>query len=214
VAQALEHVQAEGPDLVFLDIELSGAKNGGFDFLRQVDSPEFDIVFTTMRRDSAIRAIRLCALDYLVKPILQEELEQAVLRCRDQRKARLEQVKTLKANLALEKGKGECIWINNGSEVIRLDTDNILYAESDNSTTFFFLRKEEHGTRKHTSTKPIHKWEELLEGNRFLRIHNSYLVNLAEVISVKRDLVRLSDGTELPVSRQKREILVEELGLK
>lgn len=215
VAEALVRVSAEQPDLVFLDIELGDTKDGGFNFLKQVDAAEFDVVFTTMRKDAAIKAIRLCALDYLVKPILQEELEQAVLRCLDQRKARLEQVKTLKANLTLERGKGERIWISNGSESLGLDADNILYAESDNSTTFFFLKKAEHGTAtKHTSTRSIGKWEELLQGHRFLRIHNSYLVNLAEVRSVKRDVLKLSNGMELPVSRQKRDILADELGLR
>src|SRR5687767_5939526 len=85
VSSALDVLESFTPDIVFLDVEMP--VKSGFDFLMEVKSPSFDIIFTTAFNQYAIQAIRFSALDYLLKPIDPDELKAAVQRHLDHKES-------------------------------------------------------------------------------------------------------------------------------
>ncbi len=216
IKEAEAAISDNGPELVFLDIELEGGENG-FDLLKRFDNLNFAVIFTTQFNNThnAINAIRLCALDFLPKPILREELKTSLNRFIENKLISIERIRTLKMNLELEKNEGKTIWISDTDRSIRVKLDNILYAQSENTTTFFFLISEVHGMKKLTSTINIGKWEQTLERHGFFRIHNRNLVNLEYVIEFARfdNTVKMVNGTTLSVSKQRKETLLKRLGL-
>ena len=81
--RALEAVEKMNPDLVFLDIEMPTMN--GFEFLEQCKQISFSVIFTTSYDQYAIKAFRISALDYLLKPIDPEELIAAVHKVEEQK---------------------------------------------------------------------------------------------------------------------------------
>jgi two-component system LytT family response regulator len=215
-SDAVAAIEEYKPELVFLDIELEGDKTG-FDVIKECRQPDFSVIFTTQytTANNAINAIRLSALDFLPKPLLQSELLSAVNHFIEDKRVSIERLRTLKMNLEIERSNAKVIWIGDGEKSLRVNSDNILYAQSDNTTTFFFLASEIHGRRKITSTISIGQWEEVLERYGFCRIHNRCLVNLEYVVEYARldSTVKMRNDEVLSVSRQRKDHLLKRLGL-
>jgi two-component system LytT family response regulator len=216
IQDAERSINERKPELVFLDIELEGG-GSGFELIKRFDNLDFAVIFTTQHNNTsnAINAIRLCALDFLPKPVLPSELGVSLNRFFENRAASIERVRTLKMNLELERDETKTIWISDIDRNIRVKTDNILYAQSENTTTFFFLTNEVYGKKKLASTVSIGKWEEVIERHGFCRIHNRNLVNLEHVVEFAKhdNTVKMMDGTILAVSKQRKDTLLRRLGL-
>lgn len=188
------------PDVVFLDIEMP--KINGFELLEMFDHVDFNIVFTTAYDYYAIQAIKLSALDYILKPINVEELKKAVSKAINKVVER-DRVDSLLSNL---KGNGKLEKLvlpsRNNSEVVNLD--DILFLQADGSYTTFILTND----RRILMSKPIGKYEELLEGNGFVRIHQSTIINLTHVIKYKKGdggKVLMRNGDTCKISRQRKQ---------
>ena len=216
VSDGLAAINKYTPELVFLDVLLDFGESG-FDLIRKSDEHMFDVIFTTgeVNPANAINAIRACALDFLPKPIDLKELNEAISRFTANRKSRKEQIQTLKSNLEMLRNEDKAIWIAEGDKNIRVDISDILYGESENSTTFFYLIKEVNGKTKVTSTTSIGKWEGILDKFGFCRLHASFLVNLKHIKEYSRgeSSVKVSNKKVLPVSRQRKEELLSRLEL-
>jgi len=187
--KAVKMISQLQPQLVFLDIQLGTMS--GFDVLSKLPHVHFEVIFTTAYDNYGIRAIKANALDYLIKPIKPKELKEAV-----QKAARV-----LEESGPITK---IIVPISNGIQVIPVN--DILYCEADNTYTKIF--REQAKNRKMLVTRPLADIERKLPANQFARIHRKYLVNLAFVESFKRDdggIVVLQDGTELLVSKAKRD---------
>src|SRR6185437_6195186 len=100
-AKAIESITKHAPDLVFLDIEMP--KMSGFDMLKKIGDIKFKIIFTTAYNKYAINAIKINAMDYLMKPIDDEELGKAIQKCQ----LDLEQKKSNQKMDALFKNMGK-----------------------------------------------------------------------------------------------------------
>ncbi len=166
------------PDLIFLDIDL-GAGETGFDLLKKFDKPDFAVIFTTQHNNTnnAIRAIRSCALDFLPKPVMQAELEEALLRFHENSSKGPDQVKTLVRNIRTENKWIEEVWISGTDGKTRVELKDVIYCQSQNSYTTFQLTPI-HKVEKCTSSVSIKDWEHSLLNSDMCRIHNRYLVNL------------------------------------
>ena len=207
VASGKNMIEMFRPDLVFLDIEMPGGS--GFKLLSSVENIDFEVVFTTAYEQFAIKAIRHAALDYLLKPIDPKELVAAVEKVKDAKykKVLKKQYDSLLKNLDPEQLAVRKISISTTDKIHLIEVDNIIRCESDNYYTIIHFKN---GTNLMVS-KTLKEMEQKLEEYNFVRTHKSHLVNIKCVINFLKEemMVLLSDGTKIPVSKRKKENILE-----
>ncbi|HEX7846780.1 MAG TPA: LytTR family DNA-binding domain-containing protein [Chitinophagaceae bacterium] len=205
VDEGIEKIKSLHPDLVFLDIAMP-AKNG-FDLLKELKDLPFEVIFVTAHNQFMIEAFHFSAIDYLLKPVEDDLLVDAVNRAKKRiiKKERGNNIQAFIDNVQLKKAMQKmklCIPSLKGFQVVELD--EILFAESSgNYTNLHFADLSVICT-----SKPMHEYEEMLSDSGFIRIHKSYLVNLLHVKEYLRGeggFVLLSSGKELEVSRRKKD---------
>ncbi|GAB3931655.1 LytR/AlgR family response regulator transcription factor [Larkinella terrae] len=206
-------LQAHQPDLVFLDIQMP--QQNGFDLLRSLPAYNFEVIFVTAYDQYAIQALRFAAVDYLLKPIAIDELQAAVERAHQQRQLK-EQNQLLQNLLHLLKAGPQQeeprIALATAKETRFVKTSEIIRCESSNNYTTFHLS----GGETLLVCKPIFGYDDLLKGYGFIRCHQSHLVNKNFIKSWKKefgDFLVLTDGSEVPISRAKKEELKKALRL-
>jgi two-component system LytT family response regulator len=204
IEEARKVLKAETIDLLFLDIQLQDGI--GFDIL---DDVAFDtkVIFITAYEKYAIDAIRKGAFDYLLKPVNVVELKNCIQRIREIKA--LENEHSEKEHLPEEslvfRGK---IGISSMDVIDYVDTNDILYLKADGKYTMVCVRDQ-----TITSSKNLKMFEFILPEEFFMRVHHSYLVNISEVKRFKKDdaMLVLKDGTEIPVSKSRKEMLMRRL---
>jgi len=210
--QGIELINLLNPELVFLDIEMPG--QSGFDLLAQLENIRFEVIFVTAYNNYALKAIKFNALDYILKPIDIEELESAVNRAKQRLadKSQLEFTKLAFQNLQLPR-KHKRIALASTDKIEFFDVDSIIRCLGENNYTRFFF---ENGESRLVS-KPLSEYEELLDEFDFIRVHKSHLVNGAKISSfIKNDggYLLTSDGCSVPVSRRKKDELLDRMKLR
>ncbi len=201
--EAVALIKSTKPDLVLMDIELT--EGTGFEVLSELPHSSFEVVFTTAFEHYALKAIKFSSIDYLLKPIDQDELNEAIDKAR-QKKDEVLQKKQLELLLASLDQKQEqrniCLSTSDGIEFIK--TAEILYCEASGSYTHFHL-KDNH---KLLVSKNLKEYALLLDDQDFMRVHNSFLINLREVKRyVKSDggYILMNNEANIPISAKKRE---------
>ncbi len=199
IHQAIEVIQKNKIDLVFLDVEMPFGN--AFDFIEQIDNQDFEIVFVTAYNQYAKEALNQHAAYYLTKPISIDELIKAVdyvvsIKEKEadfQDKILVPKIKTVNGKITIP--------TQNGFEVLAMDT--ILYAKADDNYTHIFL--------KDTSTKLVSKtlkyFQDMLADYGFARIHKSYLVNVNAIVKYQKGkggTIVLENGKELSVSASQK----------
>lgn len=205
---AIEQIQLLEPELVFLDIGMPD-KNG-FDLLNELSPMPFEVIFVTAHNEYTVQAFRYSAIDYLLKPVEEDLLIEAVRRAaqRIADKTSASQVETFLYNLHRVHTPAEmklCIPDMKGFQVVQLA--DVIYCESESSYTIFYLLNG----RRITASKSIIEYELLLERSGFCRIHKSFLVNLHHVKEYVRGeggSVLLTDDRMIEVSRRKKEAFI------
>ncbi|HWB24856.1 MAG TPA: LytTR family DNA-binding domain-containing protein [Chitinophagaceae bacterium] len=199
------------PDLVFLDIQMPG-KNG-FDLLRSLPAYDFEVIFITAYDQYGIQAVKFAAVDYLLKPVNVEELQAAVNRVLEKNRKKKDnlQLENLLQILQKQHNREEHrIALTTLKETRFIYPRDIVRCESSNNYTTFFINTGE----KLLVSKPIHEYEDILKDYGFIRCHQSHLVNKKFIKSwVKEDggYLLLENGTQIPVSRNKRDFVGEAL---
>lgn len=198
-------INKEQPELLFLDIQMP--VENGFDLLRSLSSPSFEVIFVTAYDQYAIQAMRFAAIDYLLKPVDIGELQTAVDRAIRQHrlKAGNHQLENLMELLKNRADKDEQrISLYTTKEIRYVKTREIVRCESSNNYTAFHLADGE----ELLVSKPIYEYEDLLKDYGFIRCHQSHLVNKRFIKSWKKDsgdFLLLTNGAEVPISRGKKE---------
>lgn len=192
------------PELVFLDINLSDGT--AFDFLDQLESIDFKIIFITAYEEYALKALKIGAVDYLLKPVDVEELKIAL-----QKVAKLT-ASDQKSQIA----KAKQVFNNEGNHIILsfhdsyqlINLDELIYCESDKGYTTFYCSDG----NKHLVSKTLKDFEDrLLEAN-FQRPHQSFMINMKFVDKYdKSGTIYLKNGTKIPVSSRKKETFLSSL---
>jgi len=212
-AAARKLIAQSTPDLLFLDIQMP--KENGFQLLQSLPEISFEVIFVTAYDQYGIQAIKMSALDYLLKPLNVEDLKQAVSKAEKQlhKKHNQQSLENLLQHISDEKhSKPAKLALPTSTETRLVSISDIMHCESTNSYTTFFLV----GKEKIMVSRPIKEYEELLAGYGFIRVHQSHLVNKEHIQSVlKKDncALLLKDGTNIPVARQKKEYVFKVLKL-
>lgn len=207
--QALEEIQNLQPSLLFLDIEMPGMN--GFELLAKLENKNTEVIFTTAFNQYAIRAIQFSALDYLLKPILAEDLVNAVSRFELRKKSMstLEQMKLLLENIKNPKSHLHRLAIPTFDGLILLDLQDVIRLEAEGSYTRFIS-----GKGQFLVSKGLKEYDDLLAESDFIRVHHGHLINLYFVNKyVKSDggYLVMKDGSTVPVSARKKAEVLERL---
>ena len=203
---ALEQIEKLSPDVVFLDVEMP--EMDGFMFMSQFTDRPFEVIITTAHGEYAVQAIRQSALDFLLKPISQSDLIEAIDRLTQKVNAKKKAEKSAynKLNALYDK-----IPVPSVRGITFVGVREILYLMSDGNYTTIYL---ENG-QKIVSSRNLGDYEDLVSNLGFFRIHHSTLINLAHIREYLRGeggSVILTDGTELDVSKRKKKEFLEVIG--
>ncbi|MGB5364452.1 MAG: LytTR family DNA-binding domain-containing protein [Aureibaculum sp.] len=205
--EAITVIEKEKPDLVFLDIEMP--EMDGFTMLQKLSNTNFDLIFTTAHDEFALKAIKVSALDYLLKPVDKDELITAVDKVRASRKGNQleDKLQSLFTNL---KDKNDKISIAADGKIYLLDRDDVIMLKSDKSYTTIFLKED----KKIVVSKTLKEVEKKFDYSEFYRVHNSYLININHVKEYLKSMggeLIMSNGMSASISRNKKNELLEKL---
>ncbi|MFI5204834.1 MAG: LytR/AlgR family response regulator transcription factor [Flavobacteriales bacterium] len=210
IEQAKKIIAETSPDVVFLDIRMPSGTEG-FELLDELNDRNFMVVFVTAFKDYAIRAFNANAVHYVLKPIDIDDLQLAVDKVREQHgqlkqqpDLYVEYVDTLKSiSQSLSHNTySPRITIHHTKGIKIIDDHDILYLEADGNCTQLFFTD---GTR-YMDTRTLSVYENLLNPQKFYRIHKSYIVNLQYVKEYINDngyFVLLKNNVKVPVSRSR-----------
>ncbi len=195
-ADALDLIASLKPNVVFLDIELPDMT--GFELLQQLDHIPFQTIFTTSHSHYAIKAFRFNALDYLVKPIQENELKEAIHKISKPKSN--DDVSLALQNLGAKSVDDQKLVLPTQSGTLRLALKQITHIEGERNYSYIYLSN---GTRE-LSSKNLAYFEDILLDKSFFRSHRSYLVNKYHIAALKDDQFVLKTGVEIPISRRKK----------
>jgi len=206
---ALEAIRKYNPGLVFLDVEMP--KMNGFEMLGQLQSVNFEIIFTTSYDQYALKAIRFSAIDYLLKPVDEEELRNAVQKViRRSQKPIVEQLEILMQKIYQPSTPVSKIAMPTMEGFQMIKIDSIISCEADSNYTILHLKSH----KKIVVCRNLKDIEELLDDHSFTRVHRGYVVNLNEVekfVKGEGGYLIMSDASTIDVSRTRKETLLKKL---
>jgi two-component system, LytTR family, response regulator len=184
---------------LFLDIDMP--QLDGFGFLNRLDDRPFEVIFTTAYNQYAINAIRSEALDFLLKPINQDELND----CLDKLIKRKSESSKSNTRSFLSK-----ISVPSQKGLQFLSKEEIIYVSADKNYTTFYM----HNQKDIVASKTLKEFEYILENIGFFRIHHSTMINLnhiVEYIKGEGGIVVMSNGAQLEVSRRRKQAFLENI---
>ncbi len=201
-------IEATRPDVVFLDIQMPGKT--GLELLTELSPKDFEVIFVTAYNEYMLQALQYSAADYLLKPVDEDRLIEAVQRVQLRREEgkKEERDRVLLHNLGNTGNPAEmrlCLPTMKGFIILKLE--EIIYCEAERSYTVFHLENN----KTVTVSKPLLEYDSLLKDTSFLRIHKSFLINLLHVREYQRGeggIVIMSNMAELEVSRRKKELFL------
>lgn|SRR5579864_8105371 len=214
-ATAILAIRQKRPDLVLLDIQLP--EMDGFEIIEAIGSEDLPaIIFITAYNEFAVRAFKVHAVDYLLKPVNRERLREALKRVsagKPPAAALRRDLMDLLREIGPARLARKTIPVKLETGVLFLHANEIDWAESAGSYICFHV-----GSQTHISRETMHQAEQDLLEHNFIRIHRSTIVNLDRIRRLKPLLygeyaVELRDGTALPISRGYKEKVLRRLGI-
>jgi len=210
--EGIQKIQEIKPDLVFLDIEMP--RMSGFEMLRQLEPLDFRVIFVTAYDQYALQAFRFAAADYLLKPVMSDQLKDAVGRVAEK------SVSTVDAKIQLEAllfnlrdgFKSPRIALPSGRGIDFVDAAQIMYCTAESNYTHVILADG----KKYTLSKTLKDVEQMLENLDFFRIHQSHLINFTYLQRYMRDdggYVVMRDGTSIPIAKRRKEEFLAKMKL-
>lgn len=211
VTAAIGLLAESSPQLVLMDVQLIGGT--AFDILAKLKSIPFRIIFITAYDHFALRAIKYGAVDYLLKPLDEDELRVALEKVRAgggvDVTAQDQQLEVVQARAGqVAESLDDQLVLPTMEYIQMLQLKDIVYCKSEGSYTNFFLQDG----RTIMVSKALKYYDELLPGRWFLRPHQSYLVNrLCIDRFLKNHAIVLKNKVEIPVSVRRREYVMQHL---
>jgi len=208
VQSGLQKIKLFQPDIVLLDVEMEDGT--GFDLMKQVHDPGFQLIFVTAHNKYAIEAFQFSAIDYLLKPVDPDALQLGIQRAAKniQHSNLQQQVQVLLQQLAGIKNQDKKIVLKDLDNTYFIKIADILYCEAEGTYTKFYI----HGSEAILVSKNLKEYESILEPLGFIRTHHSFLVNPAKIkLYDKTDggALILESGHSIPVSQRKKEYVMQ-----
>lgn len=206
--EAIVYLDNKELDCLFLDIQMPTMD--GFQFLEKLMNKDFAVVITTAYNEFAIKALKHEAIDYLLKPIDSDDLEETIKKVKKYNSKLFNSTKIEEVLLNFNsKFQQKKITINTDGKLIFLEADDILYVESDGNYSTIILENEP----KIVITKKLKEMSSILPENQFFRIHNSYIINLKKIKEfIKNEgYVVMESNDRIPVARQRKSDFLEKL---
>ena len=206
--EALLFLTTNTPDCLFLDIQMPTMD--GFQFLDRLTNRDFAIVITTAYDEYGIKALKHEAIDYLLKPIDGEDLESTIKKVTKFKSRQLNHNKLDELLLKINQpARNKKISLNTDGKLVFIDTDDILFVESDGNYSTFFLVDNQ----KMVVTKKLKAVDELLPDDIFFRIHNSYIINLNKIDAFLKaeGYVIMESKHKIPVARQRKSDFLDKI---
>lgn len=206
VVEAAKILRKSQPDILFLDIMLGDGT--GFDVLEIFPDLSSKLIFVTASDEYAIRAFKFAAIDYVLKPYSEDDLNKAIQRAKAQLQPNKERLSILKETLAAPEAKPDKISLHTLDKIIIVNLDDIVRCEADNNNTIFYLKD----SPKVFVTKTLKYFADMLSGYEFLRVHQSHLVNIQFISAfIKTDggYLLLKNKETVPVSVRKKVEVIE-----
>ncbi len=197
--EGVKAIQQHQPDLIFLDIQMP--KINGFEMLELIEQPP-NVIFTTAFDEYAIKAFEAHAIDYLLKPFNQERFDKAVAKWKEQQQSNVP-VKTeeLLDTASQSPSQSHRVVVKNGSKIKIIPVHDIFYLEA--ADDYVKIHTQEGYFLKN---KTMNHFEQVLDGQQFVRSHRSYIVNVQQITRIdpyEKDnhVAILRSGLKVPVSR-------------
>lgn len=210
VESGIRLINENDPDIVFLDIDMPDGT--GFDLLKKINSHRFKLIFITAYQEHAIKAIKFCALDYILKPVNATELIEAVYKAVQEidNEVNQQKITAFLSNIENISQKPKKLVLNTSDNIYVVNIEDIIRCQSDNNYTIFYLNNN----KKIVMSKTLKEYDNLLSENNFVRIHQSHLINISYIERFdKKDTgnVFMKDNSKIPVSVRKKERLIQML---
>ena len=201
-------INAKQPDLIFLDIEI-GTQNA-FDLLAEFSDPTFQVIFITAHSHYALKAFKVSAIDYLLKPIDELALLQAIQKAQTAQINRdYQQRLQILLDNTRQQNQLQKLIVREAEAIHVIDIAKLAYFEADGTYT-----KLNTFDKQFTSTRHLKYYDNLLVDNDFIRVHRSYLVNGKMIRQFQKSdggMVILENGIKIPVSVRKKEKILNYL---
>jgi two-component system, LytTR family, response regulator len=213
--EALRLIEQASPDLLFLDVQMPGMD--GFEVLRRIVARAPVVVFTTAYDEYALRAFEVHAIDYLLKPFDDERFARALARAKEQARSHemqdlVRRLSALVPDAAPVADPPTRLAVRDGSRLRLVALADIDWISADD-----YYVEIHAGAQSFLARESLAALERQLARTRFARVHRSAIVNLDRVREIRADgreqVCVLRDGTELPISRTRRQALLARLGV-
>lgn len=203
VVSGLKKISEVAPDVVLLDVELDDGT--GMDLLSKLPEINFHLIFITAHNKYAIDAFKFSAIDFLLKPVVPDELINAFEKVKEQHKNKFlsQQLQVMQDSLNKIASKEKKIVLKDSTSIYFIKVDNIIRCESSGQYTEFFIE----GDKKIVISKSLKEYEELLEPYGFIRPHHSHVINTSKILrfdKVNGGSLIMENAKEIPVSHRKK----------
>ena len=202
--EALAYLNTEKIDVLFLDIQMP--KLTGFELLSKVSDINFSVIFVTSYDEFAIKAFRYSALDYLLKPVVLDELKTALQKYSEQLETKV--TKDVSSQLQIhaftsEGGLPDKLAFSTKETIEFLRPADMMYCEAVSNYSNIYMP-----SGKLLVCKTLRELEQMMKEYNFIRVHRSFLINPAFITRYVKTLggsIIMENGFEIPISRTKKD---------
>lgn len=205
---ALEFLKNNTPDCLFLDIQMPTMD--GFQFLDKLTNRDFPVIITTAYDEYAIKALKHEAIDYLLKPIDSDDLNDTIGKIKkfNSKVLSIDKLEQLLLNINNAPAKQK-VTINADGKLIFININDIIFVQSDGNYSTIYLKNN----KKKVVTKKLKDINAILPQSSFFRTHNSYIVNLhkiKEFLKTEGYLI-MESNHKIPVARQRKSEFLDKI---
>lgn len=200
LSQAIKFIEAEQPDLVFLDIEMPNY--AGYEIVNFFQEINFEIIFITAYDQYAIRAFEIAAIDYLLKPIDIDRLKNAVSRVLAHRNAEQQSHRMSLLSSTLQSNQLKNIVITDKGLQQIIPIESIIAIEAQESYCCINTSNQ-----KYVASKNLKHFETILESlPQFIRVHKSWMINTKFILNYSKSdfTIKLKTGIVAKLSKYKK----------
>ena len=205
---ALEFLKHNTPDCLFLDIQMP--TTDGFQFLDKLTNHDFPVIITTAYDEYAIKALKHEAIDYLLKPIDSDNLNDTIGKIKkfNSKVLSIDRLQQLLLNINNAPAKQK-VTINADGKLIFININDIIFVQSDGNYSTIYLKNN----KKKVVTKKLKDINAILPQSSFFRTHSSYIVSLhkiKEFLKTEGYLI-MESNHEIPVARQRKSEFLDKI---